>query len=92
MPSETSPQTDEASRKKILNSNTRLPCKVFRDRIITIAITLALRYYPESTQRDCEQVEIRNNIEIQMFKILNSSNPYLCPYGKDFWFRTLKFW
>jgi hypothetical protein len=53
--------------KQTRNPNTRLPCKIYRDRIITVAIRSALRYYPESTQRHCGQVEILNNFQI--FKI-----------------------
>ncbi len=35
--------------------------------------------------------EIRNNIEIQMFKIRNIPKRYFFK-GKDSWFRTLEFW
>ena len=44
----------------------RLPCKLLRDRVITVAIVLASRHCPGPTKRHCGQVEIRNSKQIRI--------------------------
>ena len=47
------------SRSQIRNANTRLPCRILEQNIMSTAITFTLSHYFEPTQRHCGQVEIR---------------------------------